>query len=1176
VPDDPRVQQLLDALLDSDGTPEQVCASCVELLPVVRARWRQMCDARDKLDALFPPLPDPDTSPPAGPPGELPLPAVPGYEIEAVLGVGGMGVVFRARHLRLNRVVALKMALAGEYAGPRERERFRREAEAVAALRHPNVVHVYDVGEAAGRPYFTMEFVDGGSLAQAAAGAPLAARAAAAAVATVAGAVEAAHRAGIVHRDLKPANVLRTADGLLKVSDFGLARRLGSETGLTRPGAAVGTPSYMAPEQARGPAAAVGPAADIYALGAILYELLTGRPPFKEGTPAETILHVLHDDPVPPARRNPRVPRDLATICLKCLQKDPKKRYATAADLAADLGRFLGHESILARPTGRVERGLRWVRRRPAAAGLLAAVGLLLLVGGAAAGVQHRQWAAARDRQARTDREVRGILERGRGLLAEAWQTQDLARLTEALAEGTRAVDLAHGGAADAAVRQEAETFRADADARLGRANKNRALLEAVLDVSAGQEATDYTGFDGGRTRAAAQPGADQQYAAAFRRWGLDVDGTAEADVVARLRAEPDAVVRELLAALDEWTLERRLNRPAAGWSLARVAGQLDPSERHRRLRALLAGTSPPRPETVAGLAGAGLSWPALWLVARGDDWRRVLELRSGIDPRTDPVLTVVLLAQALAAVGDSAGAEQVLREAVTARPDQVVLLDALGKVLVRRRPSEPAKAIEYYRAARAQRPRLGIALSGALIRAGRADEAEDVLRDLLRQGLETPSLYNHLGASLDARKRHAAAEAAYRKAIALAPDFALAHSNLGLCLDDQQKQAEAEAACRKAVDIAPTEADAHYHLGNVLARRQKPAAAEAAFRKTIALEPGAVAAHYNLGNALSSQGRHEEAEACYRTAIGLRPDFALAHNNLGMALKLQGLPGAEAAFRTAVRLKPDDAMAHNNLGTLLGQQGRVAEAEAAFRQAVGLAPGFAGAHLNLGNQLMELGRFDEGVAVVKRGIALLPEGDPLRRPAEGLLLRCQRCLVLDGRLPALLRGTERPAGAVEQIELAQLCRIKGLYAAAARLYGEGLAGDPKLAAVVPPGTRSTAAGCAARAARGAGADAPPGAAERAALRATALAWLRADLGVRDKQAAAPAAADRRAAAVALALWLQDPNLVGLRPGALRIGMSEQERAHWDAFWSDVRTTLTEVRKSLRPADDPAPRGVID
>jgi serine/threonine-protein kinase len=248
VTDDPRIQQLLDQLLTGHATPEEVCATCPELLPVVRHRWRQLRRLRADLDALFPSA---EHTTPEAPDGTA-LPQVPGYAVEAVLGRGGMGVVFRARHLRLNRLVALKEAFDGGYAGGHDRERFQREAEAVAALRHPDVVQVYDVGEHDGRPYFTMELVDGGSLAQKLAGTPQPARPAAELVATLAGAVQAAHDSGIVHRDLKPANVLLTADGIPKVSDFGLARRLGGEAGITGTGVALGTPSYMAPEQARG------------------------------------------------------------------------------------------------------------------------------------------------------------------------------------------------------------------------------------------------------------------------------------------------------------------------------------------------------------------------------------------------------------------------------------------------------------------------------------------------------------------------------------------------------------------------------------------------------------------------------------------------------------------------------------------------------------------------------------------------------------------------------------------------------------------------------------------------------------------------------------------------------------------------------------------------------------
>src|SRR5215831_9657863 len=408
MPDEPRVQELLAELLDREATPEEVCGACPDLLPAVRDRWRQICRVRNELDALLPICPH--GSLPTTTPEELPLPQVPGYEVESVLGRGGMGVVYRARHLRLGRLVALKMALAGSDAGPNERERFRREAAAVAALRHPNVVQVYDVGDADGRPYFTMELMEGGSLARKLAGAPQPPRQTAALLATLAGAVQAAHEAGVVHRDLKPGNVLLTADGTPKVADFGLARRLDADERLTLSGAVLGTPSYTAPEQARGDRGAVGPRTDVYALGAILYECLTGRPPFHAGTAAATLRQVVADEPVAPRRLNPSVPRDLETVCLKCLHKEPRLRYASAAELADDLRRFERGEPIAARRVGVVGSLRKWARRRPAAAAMLAAVALVAAARAVGAGLLYRQRADARAGQARTDHEVHAIL----------------------------------------------------------------------------------------------------------------------------------------------------------------------------------------------------------------------------------------------------------------------------------------------------------------------------------------------------------------------------------------------------------------------------------------------------------------------------------------------------------------------------------------------------------------------------------------------------------------------------------------------------------------------------------------------------------------------------------------------------------------------------------------------
>lgn len=299
------------------------------------------------------------------------------YEVLGELGRGGMGVVYKARQVGLNRVVALKMVLPG--AQPAEGlARFRAEAEAVAQLSHPHIVQIFEIGEHQGRPFFCQEFCCGGSLANRLRGTPLPPAEAAGLVEALARAVQHAHERGIVHRDLKPSNVLLTADGTPKVADFGLAKKL-DEQGLTATGIIPGTVQYMAPEQAQGQA--VGPAADVYALGAILYECLTGRPPFKAATPYDTLAQVVSEEPVAVRHLEPKVPADLETICHQCLQKEPAKRYASAADVAEDLRRFRAGEPIAARPVRAWERGWRWCRRNPWLAGLTATVFVILAVG---------------------------------------------------------------------------------------------------------------------------------------------------------------------------------------------------------------------------------------------------------------------------------------------------------------------------------------------------------------------------------------------------------------------------------------------------------------------------------------------------------------------------------------------------------------------------------------------------------------------------------------------------------------------------------------------------------------------------------------------------------------------------------------------------------------------------
>ncbi len=347
-------------------------------------------------------------------------PDIPGYDILGELGRGGMGVVYLARQSQLNRLCALKMILAGDHAGRESAIRFLTEAATVARLRHPNIVQIYHLGEQDHRPYLELEYVEGGSLAHRLDGTPWTPRPAARLVELLARAIDEAHQQAIIHRDLKPANVLLAVDGTPKITDFGLAKSLGVDSSLTQSGAIMGSPSYMAPEQAGGGAKTVGRSADIYALGAILYELLTGRPPFRAATVLETLDQVKNVEPVAPSRLVPGLPRDIETIALKCLQKDPARRYETAAVLAEDLRRFQDGQTIVARPVGSLERAGRWcLRNKALAAAIGTAAAALLIVAVMALLHAERQHHFATE-QARATREIAGLADRLNASLVES------------------------------------------------------------------------------------------------------------------------------------------------------------------------------------------------------------------------------------------------------------------------------------------------------------------------------------------------------------------------------------------------------------------------------------------------------------------------------------------------------------------------------------------------------------------------------------------------------------------------------------------------------------------------------------------------------------------------------------------------------------------------------------
>lgn len=784
---DVRMSELLEELHDSGRTPEDVCSDFPELLPELRERWRRVRHLEAELDRCFPPEregPRQAQDPPREPAN---LPRIPGYEVEALLGRGGMGVVFRARHVRLNRVVAIKMAIAGAYAEQPERERFQREAEAVAALRHPHVVQIYDVGDSEGRPFYAMEYVAGGSLAAAAK--PMAPREAAALLLPLAGAIQAAHAGGIIHRDLKPANILLDEDGTPKVGDFGLSRRIDDASALTLNGMIVGTPSYMAPEQAVGDREGVGIAVDVYALGAILYELLTGRPPFRGQTHAETARQVVSSEPVPPATLNPKVPRDLEIVCLKCLSKDQARRYPSAELLGADLRRFLDGEAIEAKPEGRAGRILRRIRRNPRTVAML---GCIALLAGILAGVG--LWLAAD----RAELARRAAAERAAGEQAAREDLRDMGRAMgkRAWGEARAALDrsagrLGEGGSAE--LREIIERGRRDLDivARLEAIRMDRARSVGGL--------VDYAA-------------AGKAYEQAFRGFGLG--GPDEAPEVVAARVAASGARPALVDALDDWPIPitdagrkgwtLRVARLASGDESGWVARARDPDIRRSRpaLERLIA-TAPVEEQ------------PVTLLLAIAEDLRI-----TGGDPvpilariqraRPGDYWANLSLGSALGRAGRHAEAIRYQQAGLSLRPDAAIGYNNLGRSLAD--SGRPDDAADYFRAALRIDPTATISSYnlGAVLRlAGRIDESIEQYRSALRLTPESALLRAGLGDALSAASKPGEALTEYRRAAAIDPGLATAQAGLRTTHIQLGQLEEARAAWLSAIEISPGQLNA-------------------------------------------------------------------------------------------------------------------------------------------------------------------------------------------------------------------------------------------------------------------------------------------------------------------------------------------------------------------------------
>ncbi len=585
-----QVSEILEKILETNCDPSVACEHHPELLPEIRRRLQQVRRVERQISDLFPNSTAAEGTTAGEDRAPFPkLPKIVGYEVESVLGSGGMGVVYKARHQKLNRIVALKMLRSGQFATESELARFERESQAIAELHCPHIVQVYDVGDADNRPYFTMELVEGGSLAEHLQGTPQTASKSAELMQTLADAIHSAHCRGIIHRDLKPANILLTREGCPKIADFGLARHVKCDHPLTISGVQLGTPSYMAPEQVLGGPKAVDPSVDVYALGAILYEMLTGRPPFRAESAMETQRQVMQVEPVAPSRINASVPRDLETICLKCLSKQPKDRYATAHDLGEDLRRFLAHSPIQARPATRFERTMRWMRRNPEATGFaMTALGLLLL----AVVFAIREYGSAKLQAAE--------IERWKQRLEFVNRVEQEGRFTEARAILGRIPD---GGSDELRSRIRRAQMELDLAERLDeiRMSRGKFTLGGGIDYEE----------------------SSQKYAEAFREYEIGTTENSVNEVVQRVRNS--TVSPALIAALDDWAACAEAT--TRGWIL-NVSRGADPNPWRDEVRNQTKWADIEHLKSLSESAELQ-NQPIALLVAMGTRWRRL-----GGDPK--------------------------------------------------------------------------------------------------------------------------------------------------------------------------------------------------------------------------------------------------------------------------------------------------------------------------------------------------------------------------------------------------------------------------------------------------------------------------------------------------------------------------------------------------------------
>jgi serine/threonine protein kinase/tetratricopeptide (TPR) repeat protein len=886
---------------------------------------------------------------------------IPGYEILGTLGRGGMGVVYLARHHGLDRLVALKLLLAGELADSATQERFHREAEAVARLQHPNIVQIFDVGGHQGQPFFSLEYCSGGSLSAKLSQAALPAQEAAHLVETLAGAIQVCHEANLVHRDLKPANVLLTTEGNPKITDFGLVKRL-DDTALTQTGAVVGTPCYMAPEQVGGRSGRVGPATDIYALGALLYECLTGRPPFKADSSLETIRQVVYEEPVSPRQLCPRLPRDLEVICLKCLRKEPRKRYPSAAALAEDLGRFTRGEPIQARPVSRWERSLKWARRRPLAAALWAVTAVAALsltaAGLAYSSYQHRLDQAAlkelkhEQEESQRKQDARNRTEK---LILQGLDALDVQDWQKALHLFSQARDQISQEPSLTDLQPQAEQLLSKVDrgvtARKHAEQFTHWRNDALFQEAFLSDPNLHLPTDVKQARQTARKALDLFPQSAAGRLALDdslsssdkeniKDGYYELLLIlagAATRQDPPQP-DEGLRLLDQANLLGQ--RPTRAYHLCRAdcLRQLKDVEKAQE-EERLAAAQPPVTALDFFLLGVQEQ-------VQGKLPEAVAHFKNALDLQPNHFWAEYFLALCYLRLQQPLAAEATLTACIGQQPADFVWCYLLRGFAHNQLKQFKAAEDDFQRALEVNQKAVG----------GPNDEA-------------TYSIYVNRGVVRARAGKLPQAEEDFKLAIALRPDQYPAYAGLAGVYHQQKEYEEAFAQLSRAIEIAQRqESSALGLLFGQRARLQKDrretAAALADFEQAIQAprsptpEAQSQLAHVHAerGLLLHSLQRYEEALADYETALKIQPDYTDAWRWRGsVLLALSRYPEAIQALDRCLDLGPPRAEAYRDRGLAREKLGNYSEGIADYCRALDLKADPAETRLHRGRAYLQM-----------------------------------------------------------------------------------------------------------------------------------------------------------------------------------------------------------------------------